>query len=187
MSLFKNLKKDLQKQKAFREKVIAESRKALQNSKLAIFAIHRDEEKQAKKLLAEAEDILKKVLKEIQGEPKFLNDGNVLAALEEFGEAWLVLGFAQGKKLNFPKKPILPPDQQVGALADFTGEMVRKAIAEATNRNQKTVEIIYKTVAEVVYSLADADLTGQGRQKFDDAKRNLKRLEEIRYDLSLRK
>ena len=61
MSLFKSLKKCLQKQKAFREKVIVESRKALQNSKLAIFALHRDEEKQAKKLLAEAEDILKKV------------------------------------------------------------------------------------------------------------------------------
>ncbi|PIS40541.1 MAG: hypothetical protein COT26_02730 [Candidatus Kerfeldbacteria bacterium CG08_land_8_20_14_0_20_43_14] len=186
MSLFKSLKKCLQKQKAFREKVIVESRKALQNSKLAIFALHRNEEKQAKKLLAEAEDILKEVLKEIQGEPKFLNDGNILAALEEFGEAWLVLEFNKSGELKFPKHPELPPDQKVGALTDFTGEMVRAAVLQATNRNYKAVDAIYEVVESVVHNLADADLTGQGRQKFDDAKRNLKRLEEIRYDLSLR-
>ncbi|RJO58908.1 hypothetical protein C4546_04895 [Candidatus Parcubacteria bacterium] len=187
MKLFKRLKKDLDRQKSFREKVISESRKALQDSKLAIFSVHRYETKNAQKLLAEAEKILKKVLNESKSEPKFLNDGNILAALEEYGEAWLVLEFANGKKLNFPKRPELPPDQKVGALADFTGEMVRLAILEATQRNAKRVEEIYKSVHEVVKHLAEADLTGPSRQKFDDAKRNLKRLEEIRYDLSLRK
>ncbi|MFA6588234.1 MAG: hypothetical protein WCT08_04135 [Patescibacteria group bacterium] len=187
MSLFKNLKKDLQKQKAVREKVLAESRKALQNSKLAIFACHRQDLKTAEKLLQDAEGILKKVLKEVEGKPKFLNDGNILAALEEFGEAGLVVAYAKNNKLEFPKHPELPPDQKVGALTDFTGEMVRTAILQATNRNHQAIEKIYKIVDEVVRNLADADLTGQSRQKFDDAKRNLKRLEEIRYDLSLRK
>ena len=61
------------------------------------------------------------------------------------------------------------------------------AVLKATERQLKDVEKIYTTVSDVVRHLAEADLTGQARQKFDEAKRNLKRVEEIRYELSLRK
>ena len=187
MSLFHRITKDLQKQRGVREVVIRQTREALQQSKLAIFAVHRNEDSEAKKLVEQAGKQLEKLQKQLQAAPRFWNDGNLLAALEEFGEAWLVVEFARGKKLTFPKKPLLAPEQQIGALADFTGELGRRAVLKATERQLKDVEKIYSTVSDVVRHLAEADLTGQARQKFDDAKRNLKRIEEIRYELSLRR
>ena len=186
MSLFHRITKDLKKQRSVRELVIRQTREALQQSKLAIFAVHRNEDKDAKQLVEQAGKSLDTLQKKLKDQPRFLNDGNLLAALEEFGEAWLVVEFARGKKLAFPKKPKLAPEQQIGALADFTGELGRRAVLKATERKLKDVEKIYTTVSDVVRHLAEADLTGQARQKFDEAKRNLKRIEEIRYDLSLR-
>ena len=187
MSLFHRITKDLKKQRNIREVVIRETREALQQSKLAIFAVHRNDDHGAKKLVEEAGKQLEKLQKKPKDQSRFLNDGNLLAALEEFGEAWLVVEFARGKKLAFPKHPKLAPEQQVGALADFTGELGRRAVLKATERKLKDVEKIYKTVTDVVRHLAEADLTGQARQKADEAKRNLKRIEEIRYELSLRR
>lgn len=187
MSIFHRITKDLQKQRNVREVVIRQTREALQQSKLAIFAVHRNEGSEAKKLVEHAGEQLKKLQHTLRDNSRFLNDGNLLAALEEFGEAWLVVEFARGKKLSFPKHPKLAPEQQIGALADFTGELGRRAVLQATERKYKDVEKIYKTVSEVVRHLAEADLTGQARQKFDEAKRNLKRIEEIRYELSLRR
>lgn len=186
MSLFHRITKDLKKQRVVREVVIRQTREALQQSKLAIFAVHRNEDNEARKLVEQAGKQLEKLQGQLKTSPRFWNDGNLLAALEEFGEAWLVVEFARGKKLVFPKKPTLAPEQQIGALADFTGELGRRAVLKATERKLKDVEKIYKTVSDVVRHLAEADLTGQARQKFDDAKRNLKRIEEIRYELSLR-
>ncbi|MEK7631552.1 MAG: hypothetical protein AAB445_01620 [Patescibacteria group bacterium] len=187
MSLFHRITKDLKKQRTVREVVIRQTREALQQSKLAIFAVHRNEDKEAKQLVEQAGKQLEKLQKQLKDQPRFLSDGNLLAALEEFGEAWLVVEFARGKKLTFSKQPKLAPEQQIGALADFTGELGRRAVLKATERKLKDVEKIYATVSDVVRHLAEADLTGQARQKFDEAKRNLKRIEEIRYELSLRK
>jgi translin len=187
MSIFHRITKDLKAQRNVREVVIRETRQALQDSKLAIFAVHRSDDAGAKKLVEQAGKQLEKLQRKLTDQSRFINDGNLLAALEEFGEAWLVVEFARGKKLGFPKKPKLAPEQQIGALADFTGELSRRAVLVATERKLKDVEKIYKTVSDVVRHLAEADLTGQMRQKFDEAKRNLKRIEEIRYELSLRR
>lgn len=186
MSLFHRISQDLKKQRAVREVVIRQTREALQQSKLAIFAVHRNEDNEAKKLVEQAGKQLEKLQGQLKASPRFWNDGNLLAALEEFGEAWLVVEFARGKQLAFPKKPKLAPEQQIGALADFTGELGRRAVLKATERKNKDVEKIYTTVSDVVRHLVEADLTGPARQKADEAKRNLKRIEEVRYDLSLR-
>lgn len=186
MSLFHHIAKDLKKQRTIREMVIRQTREALQQSKLAIFAVHRGDDSGAQKLVEQSGKQLEKLQHQLKKHPRFLHDGNLLAALEEFGEAWLVVEFARGKKLAFPKKPLLAPEQQIGALADFTGELGRRAVLMATERKHKDVEKIYTTVSDVVRHLVEADLTGPARQKADEAKRNLKRIEEVRYDLSLR-
>lgn len=186
MSLFTHLTKNFRQQRDVREVVIRETRQALQDAKLAIFAVHRNDDTGGQKLVEQSGGRLEKLQRKLKDQPRFWNDGNLLAALEEFGEAWLVVDFAKGKKLAFPKQPLLAPEQQIGALADFTGELSRRAVLKATERKLKDVEKIYATISDVVHNLAEADLTGQARQKGDEAKRNLKRVEEIRYELSLR-
>jgi predicted translin family RNA/ssDNA-binding protein len=186
MKFFRQLHKDLAKQRSVREQTFAASRQAQQAAKLAIFAIHRDNPKEAEDFLKRSQEQLANLQHKFRKEPRFSHDGSHLAALEEFGEAWLTFAFSKNEKLSFPKKPVLPADQQIGALADFTGELVRRSVLAVTDGDRKTVDHAYKTVREVVNQLAKADLTGNLRQKFDDAKRNLKRLEEIRYDLKVR-
>ena len=55
----------------------------------------------------------------------------------------------------------------------------------ATERNLKEVERLHKLVRQAVEFLLHLDLTGQLRQKFDQAKQNLRKIEEIAFNVSL--
>ena len=78
------------------------------------------------------------------------------------------------------------PEIYLGGLSDITGELVRRSVLHATDGDHETVERIFEDVRRVVELLMDMDLTGGLRSKLDQAKQNLRKLEEIRYDLSLR-
>jgi predicted translin family RNA/ssDNA-binding protein len=71
-------------------------------------------------------------------------------------------------------------------LADLTGELVRQAVLQSTRKSYQNIEKYREISEEIVGFMLKLYLTGSSRQKFDEAKRNLKRLEEILYDLSLR-
>ena len=66
------------------------------------------------------------------------------------------------------------------------GEMLRYAIKSATERKFEMVEKCFATAEEIIGELVDMDLTGYNRQKFDQAKGALNKLEQVRYEVSLR-
>ncbi|PIZ81694.1 MAG: hypothetical protein COY02_01070, partial [Parcubacteria group bacterium CG_4_10_14_0_2_um_filter_41_6] len=78
-------------------------------------------------------------------------------------------------------------DEQLGALSDLTGELVRAATLEATKGNFSSIKKYRNATEELFGVLLQMDLRGILRQKRDDARRNLKRLEDILYDVSLKK
>ncbi|HAH04061.1 MAG: hypothetical protein UV78_C0073G0011 [Parcubacteria group bacterium GW2011_GWA2_43_17] len=181
-----NIKKNLDTYQKERNVIINQSRQILQAAKKSIFAWHRLDQKQAKNALAEAEKVLSSLGKTYNKASRLKFEGSFKAAVEEYVEAKLFSLVMNKKNIEAIKLDNIGPEEYIGGLCDLTGELVRQAVLQATKGNFKELERYRSIAEEVVGFLLTLYLTGYQRQKFDDAKRNLKRLEQIIYEVRLR-
>lgn len=186
-SLHKSLLKDYQTHQDQRHQLIGRSNSALRKSKQAIFHLHRGSVKKARATLdavkKEFQNIEKTMLKK---HPSLKQQGAYLAALEEFVEAELFYQALKSGKLTEIKGVYIPAEQYIGGISDMTGELTRQSVLKASEKKFNEVQKFAEIVESVVGALIEFDLTGSLRQKYDDAKRNLKRIESVLYDISLR-
>ena len=75
----------------------------------------------------------------------------------------------------------------LGGICDATGELVRRAVNEAAAGNFGEVEKIKGIINDVIAELVQFDLTGYLRTKYDQAKGNLRKIEQINYEIKIRK
>ncbi|MBT3690222.1 hypothetical protein HOE31_01720 [bacterium] len=181
------IKKDLISFNKERNEIFRETRTVLQSSKSAIFAMHRNDMAQAKKDIKNAEAILKSLNTKFKKDQRLRFEGSYRAAAEEYVEAKVFMNALTDKPID--KLPIstIGPEEYIGGLADLTGELVRQAILQSTSGDFKVLEKYKLITEEIVAFLMTLYLGGQSRHKSDDAKRNLKRLEQIIYEVNLRK
>lgn len=185
--IYKKIAADYAAREKARRQNINKANTALSTSKRAIFALHREDKKAAEALLEEVKKIVVDCEKSFKIFPELAYEGAYLAALEEYAEALLFLGYVKDKKISAIDKRCMRPQTYLAGLTDATGEIVRYAVRQATAGKYKDVEQASKTVEEVIAYLYELDLTGYLRTKFDQAKKNLRHLEEMRYEISLRK
>ena len=185
-AIFSQMSKRYGQWEAARRELIGRSNEALSKSKRAIFALHRDDMRAAQALLMEAEELFKKIEGRFKTFPDLEQEGSYRAGVEEYAEAWLFESYLKTGKLGKIHARAMEPGIYLAGLSDATGEIVRYAMRQATLGNIQAVEEAREVVAMVIESLLDMDLTGYLRTKFDQAKKNLRRLEEMAYDLSLR-
>ena len=184
----KKIKQELVEFDKQRENTIFLARIILKASKSAIYSTHRADFKKAKKQLDEAESNIKKTEKLIKKIPKLRSVGIYSNALEEYVEAKCFYGFVKDKKL--PKASQLPvtSEEYLLGLCDFTGEMGRVAVILATNKKFKQVKQIKDVVEEIFGFFSSIDLrNGELRKKSDSIKWNLKKIEEVLYDIPMKK
>ena len=180
------IKNDLELHQKERNEIINASRQILQESKKAIFALHGGNNQQAAKSLGQAELILKKLNQSCNKNNRLRFEGSYKAALEEYVEAKTFSQVLAGKSLDKLSVESIGPEEYINGIADLTGELVRQAVLRATKGDYQVLEQYRLFTEEIVGFLLTLYLTGQSRQKFDDAKRNLKRLEQIIYEVRLR-
>jgi predicted translin family RNA/ssDNA-binding protein len=188
--LFNQLKKDYQSHTQMRRLVISQSNEILHQSKQVIFLLHRhskDKNEQADKFLKEIEKKIKKINLNLKEFPELKYSGVYQAAREEYLEAKLFWQVLKYKKIKPVKGMGLNFSDYLAASCDLTGELVRKMILLATENKFDQTKEIKEIITEVVQELTQFDLTGYLRHKYDEAKRNLKKAEEILYELKLRK
>jgi predicted translin family RNA/ssDNA-binding protein len=185
-TFFVKIKKNLELHQKERNEIIEKSRQILQLSKTAIFALHRHDAKQAEISITEAEAILKDLNKSYNKGNRLRFEGSYKAALEEYVEAKTFSQVMNNQELDELEFESIGPEEYINGLADLSGELVRQAILQATQGNYKVLDQYKLFTDEIVAFLLTLYLSGQGRQKFDDAKRNLKRLEQIIYEVTLR-
>ena len=122
-------------------------------------------------------------------------EGAYRAAVEEYVEAKLFYEFLHGDGraprtvlYDFKGQSLvqIDADTYLAGLSDFTGELTRKAVQRATQGRMQEVEKLADTVRDVVEQLIKFDLTGYLRTKYDQAKQNLRRVEEVLYDIKMR-
>lgn len=185
-SHFKTLKKRYADSQRERRALIRDSSEAQNRAKRAIFALHRDDRSEAARLLKESAELLKKVEAKVRRYPELDQEGSFRAALEEYAEAVLFSQYVTRGRFEKGEARMTEPSVFLGGLSDATGEIVRHAIRQATAGNAPAVRRALETVEMVVGFLLELDLTGYLRQKFDQAKKNLRSLEELAWEIKRR-
>jgi len=166
--------------------VIELSNQAIHHAKRAIFALHRDETKEAEEKLKQSGEILKGILIKYKKQPEILDEGAYRAGVEEFVEASLFYSFLSTGKIGEVKGLSVPQEVYIGGLCDVPGELYRYAIKSATEKKFDSVKKCYDAAEEIIGELVDMDLTGYNRNKFDQAKQALHKIEQVVYEVSLR-
>ena|SRR3989338_9712845 len=182
---FKNLKKDYDRRSSERRQIISAANTVLHDSKRVIFALHRGDINAAKKSLADIETTLKKLDKQFSYS-RLIQEGAYNAGVEEYVEAKLFCNVISGEKIDGIKGVTLSTDAYLGGISDLTGELVRLATNEAAKGNFAEVEKLKTIVADVLAELVEFDITGYLRTKYDQAKTNLRKIEQISYEVKLR-
>lgn len=169
-----------------RREVIKLSGDALHCAKRAIFSMHRGDKKEAAVKLAEVEKMLKKLNKDFAGQSELFDEGSYRAALEEYVEAKLFGEFVTTGKMNEITTVPVDSDVFLAGLCDVPGELYRYAVNSATNRKFEIVRQCQVAAEEIIGELMEFDLTSYLRNKFDQAKGALHKIEQIVYEVSLK-
>lgn len=182
----RQLKKDYQKNEVERRKIISLSNTVLHDSKRVIFSLHRDDMKKAEDSLKDIEKTIKKLEKDF-GTIRIYQEGAYKAAVEEYAEARSLYLVLKGKKIDKFPGITLSYETYLGGICDLAGELVRRATNEASKKNFKEVERSASIVNEIMAELVNFDMTGYLRTKYDQARGHLRKIEQINYEVNLRK
>jgi predicted translin family RNA/ssDNA-binding protein len=183
---FAAIKGELSAYESARREIIKLSSDAIAAAKRAIFALHRDDAAAAAKLLGEADAAFEKIRAAIKLQPDLAAEGSYRAALEEYVEAQLYRQYLAEGTVGKVAGEHIDYDIYIGGLTDLTGEMQRRQVRLATEGRTEEVRKIKELMESIVAELLEMDLGGYLRNKFDQAKNNLRRAEEVLYELTLR-
>jgi predicted translin family RNA/ssDNA-binding protein len=183
---FTDLKKDYQNQISERRQIISAANNILHDAKRVIFSSHRGDLKSAAASLADIEARLKK-LETNFGYNRLNQEGAYTAACEEYAEAKLFYLVLTGKKLEKFKGIKISTENYLGGLSDLLGEMVRWATNLAADGKIDEAKKVKNLADDIMAELVNFDMTGYLRTKYDQARGHLRKMEQINYELSLRK
>ncbi len=182
---FSKMQKEFRDIDGIREQIIQLSREIIRISKQIIYSVHRNDLKEAEKLSQKIKEDLKKLRK--------LNSGNLFEqheriATQEYVEALCFYHVVKSKKLPTSSELGVDAEHYLLGLCDLGGELVRKAINEAIKGNHEEALWIKELVTEMYGMFLQFDFrNGELRKKFDGMKYDLKKLEELAFQIKLRK
>lgn len=180
------LKNDYQAHISERRQIISLANVILHDSKRVIFSLHRGDIKKARASLAGIEKTIIK-LEEKFGARRLTEEGAYKAGVEEYVEAKMFYLVLSGKKIDSLKGFTLGIDSYFGGICDLTGELVRHAINEAAAGRRKEVEKIKSIINAIMAELIEFDMTGYLRTKYDQARSSLKKIEQMSYEIKIRR
>ncbi len=179
------IKKKIDRSENEREIIIKKSREILRSSKQAIYLVHRNE-------LKDASDILNRLEKQIRELRKTTGKGPSLTgalgiATQEFVEAKCYHEFVTKKRIPSASGMGVELNDYLLGLCDLTGELGRRAVASVIKKDFKEVYVIRDAVDEIYSLFLHLDLrNSELRKKSDAIKWNLKKIEDIVYDIKTR-
>ena len=98
----------------------------------------------------------------------------------------LTIEWVRSKRIMLKSElEVVNVDEYIGALADFTGEIGRIAVNKAAIRDFTSVVEILQADLCIAFQLMQLNVGGKYTKKVDETTNNLKKVEDILYDLSL--
>ncbi len=171
-----------------REHIIKVSRDVLRFSKMAISSLHRNDIKTAEHHIQQAEHLMKDIKKVAALDAALSLLGAYSVAVQEYVEAKAFLYFVRHKKLIELDDLNVDPEDYLMGLSDLTGELARRAVLITINKNYSDVHEVRDFVAGIHDFFLTLDMgNGDLRKKYDAIKWNLKKIEDIIYDIEKRK
>lgn len=184
---FAQIRKELGSIEEKREQVIQLSREIIGLSKQIIYSVQRNDMENASLLMA-------KIRKEV-GNLKKANANNIQldininsVAFQEYVEAACFYDFKKVGRVPGKSTLGVSTEDYLMGLCDLTGELVRKAVQDVIRRNFDEAHKIKDLVNEIYGEFLKFNLrNGELRKKSDSIKWNLKKLEEVVYDVEMRR
>lgn len=180
------LKKEYDASTGERRQIISLANIILHDSKRVIFSLHRDDATKAEASLKEIEANIKKLDKKF-GYNRLMMEGAYKAGIEEYIEAKTFYLVLNGEKLDAIKGLKISFEGYLGGICDLTGELVRRAVNQAAKRKVHEVRKIKSIIEAIMTELVEFDMTGYLRTKYDQARGNLRKIEQINYEINIRK
>ena len=166
-----------------REEVIQASREIITLSKVIIYAAQRDD-------MREAEESLKKIRQKVSNlkKVKIHTDTNINSvAFQEYVEAAAFFDFVKSGRIPTRANLGVSAEDYLSGICDLTGELVRKAVYDVINKKYGSAKKITELVHDIYGEFLKLNLrNGELRKKSDSIKWNLKKLEEVMYDISIK-
>ena len=180
---FLKIRNEMHKLDIKREDVIRLSRDIINLSKQIIYAVQRNEMKEAEKSIRDIKEKIKK-LKKIN----ITTDTSINSvAFQEYVEAICFYEFVKTKKIPTGTSLGVSSEEYLMGLCDLTGELVRKAVYDVIHRKFDEASKIKELVHDIYGEFLKLHLrNGELRKKSDSIKWNLKKLEEVMYDISMK-
>ena len=115
-----------------------------------------------------------------------LRQGAFSNSLEEWAEGALTIEWVENRRiLPLVDMKIVTSYEYIGALSDFTGEIGRFAVANASKRDIESVRSVLQADVAIAGALMLLTTSGRFTRKIDAVLTNLKKVEDIIYDLSM--
>ena len=182
-SEFRKLREEMHKLDAARENIIQTSREVISLSKQVIYSSQRNDLKEAESAIKNIKDKIKKLRK-----INITTDTNIdSVAFQEYVEAIAFYEFVKDGKIPTRASLGVSAEDYLSGLCDLTGELVRKAVYDVIHKKFDEAEKIKDLVHEIYGEFLKLNLrNGELRKKSDAIKWNLKKLEEVMYDISMK-
>ena len=184
-SIADRIRENFSAQDAAREKALPLCRDAIRHSSNAIRAVHRQEFKEAKKLLQNARRLITKAEQTIAG-GELSNIGFIRDAQKEFAEGSITLALATGKQPPSPEELKVSYAAYLNGLGEAAGEMRRYLLDSLRRDDLSRCEEILAAMDDIYSVLVTMDfpdaITG-GLRHTTDMVRGV--LERTRSDLTL--
>ncbi len=177
------VRKRYHKQQEKRDFTITHSRELTKKSKHAIHLLHEQNLSLANKKLQEVKELQETI--RTQGD---INQPSYKHATEEYVEAATLHAFIQEKELPLPEELLVDEETYYAGLCDVAGEVTRLATRAAIKRDEQFIKRSYELLQELQGELLQLTLRNNHlRKKADSVKYNVKKLEQLQYEYSLRR
>ncbi|MBW2987522.1 hypothetical protein KY336_03130 [Candidatus Woesearchaeota archaeon] len=184
---FKKLNKEIKTYTEKREQLIKQSRDIIGLSKNIIYCVHRNDMKKAEQYIKDIKKQIKQMQNNVEKNPK-LAIGSYKVAVQEYVEAICYYSVMKENKLPTNEELDVDGELYLLGICDLTGELARNAYNSAIKGETEKVEEIKKFTEELYNELMLFSFrSGELRKKFDQIKYDLKRMEQLVFDLKLKK
>ncbi|MBD3204163.1 hypothetical protein GF327_07745 [Candidatus Woesearchaeota archaeon] len=184
---FEKIKNQMDKEENNRDNVINKSRELIKISKQLIYSAHRKEKKKGRKIYEDMKRKKKALQKLVENQEKLKFIGIYSVALQEYVEAACYFEFVTNKNIPCLKSLDVSYYEYLLGLCDLTGEMERNAVYSTVREEFDEVKEIRQVVDSIYKEFLKFDLRDNKlRKKSDAIKWNLKRIDEVLYDLKLK-
>ena len=181
---FVNIRKEMEEVEKKRELLIQKSREIIKLSKLIIYSLHRNDLKSASNTV---EQIKKEKTRLEKISKKRLDTDMNKVAIQEYVEALCYYGFVKDSKIPTKSSLNVDTEDYLLGLCDLTGELGRRAVMDVINKRFEDALKIKELVDEIYgeflkFNLRNSEL----RKKSDSIKWNLKKLEDVIFDITIK-